>query len=234
MVQAEEYCLLGCWGQWRQRGCGPGVHMSVVLPRFSPQMTPKTGLPWIGQALPRQNSITIHWTLKTQIIQQNPLLPSCLLRGDSAASFWTTTETSPCHAKETRGDDLKEMDFPNTLSMLNVTHLLSAYNWDVQSFSGLTQGEGGRKCWQGWKWDGGTMVSFNCLKSNSLQLLGNFWRRKWLSFRKCHWPHFQNNKSCNAGHALVQGALHIDHHLWELFSWPGSHNRAPFPHKHIH
>lgn len=207
MVQAEEYCLLGCGGQWRQHGCGPGVHMSVVLPRFSPQMTPKTGQLWIGQALPRQNSITIHWTLKTQIIQQNPLLPSCLLRGDSAASFWTITEPSPCHAKKTRGNDLKEMDFPNTLNMLNVTHLLMAYNWDVQSFSGLTQEEGGRKCWQGWKWDRGTMASFNCLKSNSLQLLGNFWRRKWLSFRKCHWPHFQNNKSCNVGDALVQGAL---------------------------
>lgn len=46
----------------------------------------------------------------------------------------------PLHAKGTRDDDLEEIDFPNPLSMLNVTHLLSAYNWDAQSFSGHNTG----------------------------------------------------------------------------------------------
>lgn len=57
--------------------------------------------------------------------------------------------------------------------MLNLTRLLSDYNWDMQSFYGHSKG--GR-----W-YEMSTRVetaSFHCLKSNSLQLLGKHLKEK--------------------------------------------------------
>lgn len=57
--------------------------------------------------------------------------------------------------------------------MLNVTSLLYDYNWDMQSFYGHSKGE---------RWyEMSTrveMASFNCLKSNSQQLLGKHLKEK--------------------------------------------------------
>lgn len=106
-----------------------------------------------------------------------------------------------------------------------------------KAFMSTVKGEGSRKCQRGWKWDGGTMVSFNYLKKQPSTTSGETSEgantEKHSASESIIELSSNLMESCRARHGLFQTATQTDGHLHEPYIWATSNNWLRFQQTHL-